>query len=81
MALHAMRLVPFFLFFFLLAANASPIPPSQSDQPANDSGFGWSKEAIFGLVSVFVALVGIVITIMVSKKMRRNMQRQYLPII
>jgi hypothetical protein len=80
MALHVLRLVPFFLIFFLMAVNASPIAPSQSDKPADASGFGWSREAIFGLVSVFVALIGILMTTMASKKMRRKMQRQYFPI-
>ncbi|KAF2033967.1 hypothetical protein EK21DRAFT_108383 [Setomelanomma holmii] len=55
---------------YILAANAAPTPPQPS--PADpDVRSSWSKEAIVGLTSVFVAVTGILVTLMVSKKLRK----------
>jgi hypothetical protein len=56
---------------FVLTANAAPLQPSQPTSPPTPI---LSNEAIVGLLSLFVAVFGITITLVVSPKMRRNLR-------
>jgi cell division protein FtsW (lipid II flippase) len=57
--------------FSLLAAHAAPIPPAGSTSPQSPKS-GWSKEAIFTLVGVVIAIIGIFITVMKTSQTAGN---------
>jgi hypothetical protein len=67
----ALRVLSVLLMFFLVT-NAAPMHVGQPTN--NESTSPWTNEAIFGLVSVFVAVLGISITLVASPKMRRNIK-------
>jgi hypothetical protein len=62
------------LLMFFSAANAAPTQP---DHPTYDGPTSHlSNEAIVGLVSLFVAVFGIAITLIASSKMRKNIKSE-----
>ena len=63
------RLTPLFL---AILAHGAPLQPSQTSAPAS----GWSREAIVTLIGVFVAVIGIGITLIASPKMRSTVKRE-----
>jgi hypothetical protein len=69
MALHALRLAFPVLF---ISVQAAPLQPS----PATSTPSGWSTEAIIALISVFVAVTGILITLIASSRSRRSLKRE-----
>jgi hypothetical protein len=74
MAVRASCLV---LFRFFGTTYAAPIQPRR---PTNRPPPSWSNEAIVGLVSLFVAVLGISITLIASPKMRRNIRSKPLSV-
>jgi hypothetical protein len=65
----------FVLLTFFLAANAAPM---QHRQPTNRQATTLSNEVIIGLVSLFVAVFSISITLVASPKMRKNIKSEQL---
>jgi hypothetical protein len=74
MALLAPCLV---ISMYFATINAAPVQPGQ---PTNRAPARLSNEAIVGLVSLFVAVLGISITLMASPKMRRNIRSKHLSV-
>lgn len=71
MTIHVTFLVTFALH---IAAYAAPTWPKDSESSDTRGTSPWSKEAIFTLIGIFVALLGILVTIVASKKLRRGVQ-------
>jgi hypothetical protein len=71
-----------FLLTLFLATNAAPLQAGQAGQPNNNGPTPTlSNEVIIGLVSLFVAVFGISITLVASPKMRRNIKSELLSFI
>jgi hypothetical protein len=71
-----------FLLTLFLATNAAPLQAGQPGQPNNNGPTPTlSNEVIIGLVSLFVAVFGISITLVASPKMRRNIKSELLSFI
>jgi hypothetical protein len=66
------------LFTFVLATNAAPTPPSKPGASTEKRSSRWSNEAIIALAAIFVAISGVLITIIASPKIWRTARRKYL---